>query len=109
MTSRNPQTFEEKINAILKHREHTHRWSKPRFLPKFAYLPDEELESLLQLGREIEQYACEVAKAARPDYVLQEGDGRLPAISKAISSRYAYLDAERARRLTGRAIYYVMK
>jgi hypothetical protein len=35
--------------------------------------------------------------------------GTLQAVATAIADTYLYLDAERVERLTGRAIYYVMK
>jgi hypothetical protein len=56
----------EKINAILKYSEQMHRWSPPRICAKFAPLPDEELESLLQHGPEAEHYAYTVAKDLPP-------------------------------------------
>lgn len=110
MTSKKPKTFEEKVNAIIKYYEYKHWWNKKEFLPKFAYLADDELESLLQLGREIEQYAQKVAQEHFPSdgNPIPTGDSRIEIVRTAIRDKYPYLDDTRIERLTGRSIYYAV-
>lgn len=107
MTSKKPKTFEEKVNAILRYEEYTYSWDKARFLPKFAHLADDELESLLRLGQEIEQYAAEVAHSlfSFGELLTAKDEGRIEALSGAIREKYPYLDTIRADRLTASAAY----
>ncbi len=109
MTSKKAKTVEEKINAILRYEEHTGAgWNnKARFLPKFAYLADDELETLLQLGQEIERYAAGVAKSLFTfgELPTAEDNGRVEALATAIREKYPYLDAERVKRLTAQSAY----
>lgn len=108
MTSKKAKTFEEKINAILRYEEYACAWrKKERFLPKFAYLADDELESLLQLGQEIERYAAGVAKSlfAFGELPTAEDNGRVETLAAAIREKYPYLDAVRVDRLTAQSAY----
>jgi hypothetical protein len=111
MTSRKAKTFEEKINAILQYEEYTgRRWQKARFLPKFAYLADDELEALLRLGQEIERYAISIAETlfSNGEALTEEDRGRFDTLKAAIREKYPYLDAVRVQRLTAQTAYYVI-
>lgn len=109
MPSRKAQTFEEKINAILRYEEYACAgWKeKERFLPKFAYLADEELERLLQLGQEIEAYAASVAKSLYSfgEVPTAATSGRVETLAAAIREKYPYLDSVRVDRLTAQSAY----
>ncbi len=109
MTTRQAKTFEEKINAILRYEEYAYAgWSnKARFLPKFAYLADDELETLLRLGQEIEHYAAGVAKSlfSFGELPTAETSGKVETLAAAIREKYPYLDAERVKRLTAQSAY----
>jgi hypothetical protein len=109
MSSRKAKTFEEKINAILRYEEYACAgWkNKARFLPKFAYLPEDELERLLQLGQEIERYAAGVAKSLYSfgEVPTEKDNRRVETLAAAIHEQYPYLDAERVKRLTAQSAY----
>jgi hypothetical protein len=109
MTSRKAKTFEEKLNAILRYKEYTYAgWmDTARFLPKFAYLADDELEMLLRLGQEIEQYAASVAKRVFSfgELPTAQTTVKVETLAAAIRERYPYLDAERVKRLTAQSAY----
>jgi hypothetical protein len=108
MTAKKAKTFEEKINAIFRYEEYTQAWwKKERFLSRFGYVPNDELESLLQLGQEIEQYAAELAHSLFTfGELLPEKDGaRIDALTAAIREKYHYLDPERVNCLAARSTY----
>lgn len=108
MTSRKAKTFEEKINAIVRYEEYACAgWNKARFLPKFAYLGDDELEALLRLGQEIEHYAAGVTKSlfSFGEPPTAEDNGRVETLAATIREMYPYLDAERVKRLTAQSAY----
>lgn len=104
------RTFEEKINAVLRYSEYLGSWEKARFLPKFAYLADEELEALLWLGREIEAHASTVAGGLFwfGEVLTAEDQWKLERLRAAIRERYPYLDAIRVERLAARAAFYAV-
>jgi hypothetical protein len=91
MPSKKAKAFEEKINATLRYKEYacTGWQNKARFLPKFAYLADDELETLLQLGQEIERYAASVAKSLFTfgELLTAEDNGRVETAGKGRKSR----------------------
>jgi hypothetical protein len=109
MASKKAKTFAEKINAILRYEEYACAgWqNKARFLPKFAYLADDELETLLQLGQEIERYAASIAKSLFTfgELPTAEDNGRVETLAAAIREKYPYLDAVRVDRLTAQSAY----
>lgn len=63
MTEKKLRTFEEKVNAFLKHFESgiTRRQSRDYFLKKYAYLGKDEIEALFLLCHEIEDTAYQLA------------------------------------------------
>lgn len=109
MTSRKAKIFEEKINAISRYEDYAYAgWNhKERFLPKFAYLADDELEMLLRLGQEIDRYAADVAKSlfSFGELPTAETSGKVEALAAAIREKYPYLDAERVKRLATQSAY----
>jgi hypothetical protein len=106
VTNKIARTFEEKVNMVLRYNAYSCAlWEKERFLPRFAYLPDDELESLLHLGQEIEQYALAEAQS------LTLFGNRMPTkedgerLSMAIAEKYPYLEKKVVFGLTNQAIY----
>ncbi len=110
MTTRQAKTFEDKINAILRYNDYTYSWDKAKFLLKFAYLADDELEKLLGLTHEIERYAWDVAGSlfSFGHVFTAEDAAKIGALEATVRERYPYLEHIRLGRLVASTAYYAV-
>lgn len=110
MGTKKAVTFEEKINAVMRYYEYVQWYDHAHFLPKFKYLPAGELDTLLSLGSEIEDFARVQATeiAAHFDLVAHPDGDWVAQLEAAIFKRYPFLDAIRVHRLAARSAYYAI-
>jgi len=113
MTSRKLRTFEEKVNGFLKYSIYAGSWYKPKYLKKYAYLSEAEIDELIAKCREIEYFAIDLAKQLSFNEQIWNS-GRLTNEIKdymepLIRARYPYLEPMRVLSVIGLGWLYTVK